>query len=69
MIQILQLQQLLQLPLFSHVEPSSDAVLSMLTQIIDRLQSMDTQMTDQFQSVDNRMISFDDRFQSLDQRF
>jgi len=44
----------------SHVEPLDDAVLSMLTQITNRLQYMDTWMTDQFQSMNNRLISLDD---------
>jgi len=38
----------------SQSAPPGDAVLSMLTQIIDRLQSMDTLMTEGFQSMDNR---------------
>jgi hypothetical protein len=53
----------------SHVDPPHNAVLSILAQITDRLHSIDTWMTDQFQSMDNWLISFDYRFQSLDQRF
>jgi hypothetical protein len=38
----------------SHFAPPSDAVMGMLTQIIDRLQSMDTRMTEGFRSMDDR---------------
>ncbi|XP_062149271.1 BRAP2 RING ZnF UBP domain-containing protein 1-like isoform X3 [Alnus glutinosa] len=51
----------------SSTEPPNAAVLSILTQITDRLQSMNTRVTDQFQSMDNRLLSLDDRFLTMDQ--